>query len=311
MLFRSVSKQTPTKAQAKKAKKAKKLKAKRAKANRLKAKKAKKLKAKKKVTKKKTKLRSLGTFKITGYCPCSSCCGKSNGITASGKRATAGRTIAADTSKLPMGTKVVINGHTYTVEDVGGGVRGNHIDMFFSSHSAALQWGVRYHPLALEGGIALVEHLLGEVAQAEAGGLGAGQGAAGAGVLAGEYAAELVADALVLAEHIADLPAAHAHVAGGHVGIGADVALQLDHKGLAETHDLVVALALGIEVGAALAAAHGQAGEGVFEDLLKAQELDDRQVHAGVEAQATLGGADGGGELHPVALVDQIGRAHV
>ena len=25
---------------------------------------------------------------------------------------------------LPMGTKVVINGHTYTVEDVGGGVRG-------------------------------------------------------------------------------------------------------------------------------------------------------------------------------------------
>lgn len=139
-----VSKQTATKAQAKKAKKAKKLKAKRAKAKRLKAKKAKKLKAKKKVTKKKTKLRSLGTFKITGYCPCSSCCGKSNGITASGKRATAGRTIAADTSKLPMGTKVVINGHTYTVEDVGGGVRGNHIDMFFSSHSAALQWGVRY-----------------------------------------------------------------------------------------------------------------------------------------------------------------------
>ena len=128
-----VSKQTATKAQAKKAKKAKKLKAKRAKAKRLKAKKAKKLKAKKKVTKKKTKLRSLGTFKITGYCPCSS-----------GKRATAGRTIAADTSKLPMGTKVVINGHTYTVEDVGGGVRGNHIDMFFSSHSAALQWGVRY-----------------------------------------------------------------------------------------------------------------------------------------------------------------------
>ena len=131
-----VSKQTATKAQAKKAKKAKKLKAKRAKAKRL--------KAKKKVTKKKTKLRSLGTFKITGYCPCSSCCGKSNCVTASGKRATAGRTIAADTSKLPMGTKVVINGHTYTVEDVGGGVRGNHIDMFFSSHSAALQWGVRY-----------------------------------------------------------------------------------------------------------------------------------------------------------------------
>jgi hypothetical protein len=36
------------------------------------------------------------------------------------------------------------------------------------------------------------------------------------------------------------------------------VAIQLGHKALAETHDLGVGLALGVEVGAALAAAHGQ-----------------------------------------------------
>ena len=106
-----------------------------------------------------------------------------------------------------------------------------------------------------------------------------------------------------MSEQVADLPGAHADVAGGHVGVGADVALQLGHEGLTETHDLVVALALGIKVGAALAAAHGQAGQGVLEDLLKAQELDDGQVDGGVEAQAALGGADGGGELHPVAPV--------
>ena len=82
------------------------------------------------------------------------------------------------------------------------------------------------------------------------------------------------------------------------------MALQLGHEGLAEAHDLVVALALGIEVRAALAAAHGQAGQGVLEDLLEAQELDDGQVDGGVEPQAALGGADGGGELHPVAAVD-------
>ena len=81
---------------------------------------------------------------ITGYCGCSSCCGKSDGVTASGTRATAGRTIAADISNLPFGTKVVIDGHTYTVEDVGGAIKGNHIDVYFSSHSKALQWGVRY-----------------------------------------------------------------------------------------------------------------------------------------------------------------------
>lgn len=93
---------------------------------------------------KKLKAKYLGTFKVTGYCKCSSCCGKSNGITASGTVAKAGRTIAADTSKLPFGTKVVIDGHTYTVEDRGGAINGNKIDMFFDSHSQALQWGVRY-----------------------------------------------------------------------------------------------------------------------------------------------------------------------
>ena len=104
-----------------------------------------KIVAKKKKNKKKTsKLKSIGTYKITGYCGCSSCCGKSDGITASGTRATAGRTIAADTTDLPFGTKVVIDGHTYTVEDVGGAINGNHIDVYFSSHSKALQWGVRY-----------------------------------------------------------------------------------------------------------------------------------------------------------------------
>lgn len=99
---------------------------------------------KKKSSKKKSKLKNIGTYKITGYCGCSSCCGKSDGVTASGTRATAGRTIAADTTDLPFGTKVVIDGHTYTVEDVGGAIKGNHIDVYFSSHSKALQWGVRY-----------------------------------------------------------------------------------------------------------------------------------------------------------------------
>ena len=110
--------------------------------------KEKKHKNQKKITKKNQKLESGyvdgGTYKITGYCECASCCGKSTGITASGTRAKAGRTIAADTSVLPFGTKVVINGHTYTVEDRGGAINGNRIDLFFSSHVKALEWGVRY-----------------------------------------------------------------------------------------------------------------------------------------------------------------------
>ena len=82
-------------------------------------------------------------YKITAYCPCSKCCGKTNGRTASGTTATAGRTVAAS-SKFAFGTKLNIGGHIYTVEDRGGAISGNKIDIFVNSHAEALQWGVRY-----------------------------------------------------------------------------------------------------------------------------------------------------------------------
>ena len=88
------------------------------------------------------------TYKITAYCPCSKCCGKATGRTASGTQATAGRTVAAS-SKFAFGTKLNINGHVYTVEDRGGAINGNKIDIFVNSHSEALQWGVRYLPVSV------------------------------------------------------------------------------------------------------------------------------------------------------------------
>lgn len=94
---------------------------------------------------------SLGVFKITHYCACSICCGEySNGITASGTTAQAGRTIAVDPSLIPLGSSVVINGHTYTAEDTGGAIKGNRIDIFVSSHSEALANGVYYAEVILQ-----------------------------------------------------------------------------------------------------------------------------------------------------------------
>lgn len=87
-------------------------------------------------------------YKVTAYCPCSKCCGKSNGITSSGRKATAGRTVAAS-SKFPIGTKLNIGGHIYTVEDRGGAIQGNRIDVFVNSHSQALSWGVKYMPVSV------------------------------------------------------------------------------------------------------------------------------------------------------------------
>ena len=85
-------------------------------------------------------------FKVTAYCACSKCCGKQTGITASGTRATAGRTVAAS-SQFSFGTKLLINGNVYTVEDRGGAIKGNKIDVYMDSHSQALQWGVKYLPV--------------------------------------------------------------------------------------------------------------------------------------------------------------------
>lgn len=84
---------------------------------------------------------SIGRYETTAYCACVKCCGKTDGITASGVKATAGRTIAADTS-LPFGAEVYINGHKYTVEDRGGAIKGKKkIDIYFDSHAEAIEYG--------------------------------------------------------------------------------------------------------------------------------------------------------------------------
>ena len=86
-------------------------------------------------------------FKITAYCSCSKCCGKNaSGYTSSGTKATAGRTVAAS-SQFAFGTKLVINGKEYTVEDRGGAITGNKIDIYMNTHAEALAWGVRYLPV--------------------------------------------------------------------------------------------------------------------------------------------------------------------
>ena len=84
----------------------------------------------------KPKLKYFGEFKLTSYCPCIKCCGKTDGITYSGVKAVEGVTIAADIRKLPIGTKVYIDGlGERVVQDIGGAIKGNKIDVFFDKHS--------------------------------------------------------------------------------------------------------------------------------------------------------------------------------
>ena len=88
---------------------------------------------------------SIGQVRTTGYCACEICCGPyANGITASGTTATASRTIAVDAYNpiVSMGSKVTIDGVTYTVEDTGNLAANNtDFDIYFNTHAEALAWG--------------------------------------------------------------------------------------------------------------------------------------------------------------------------
>lgn len=103
------------------------------------------------------------TMEVTGYCNCGKCCSwersllgigppvyssgpnkgkrKEVGVTASGTTARYG-TIAADTTKYPFGTIIEVPGYGYgRVEDRGGAIKGEKLDLWFPSHAAALKWG--------------------------------------------------------------------------------------------------------------------------------------------------------------------------
>lgn len=96
-------------------------------------------------------LQSLGTFKLTAYCPCPKCCGEwADGITYTGTEATAGRTVAVDPKVIPLGSTVYINGSAYVAEDIGGAIKGNRIDVYFPDHKTALQFGVQHAEVEIQ-----------------------------------------------------------------------------------------------------------------------------------------------------------------
>ena len=80
-------------------------------------------------------------YTITAYCHCSKCCEKTDGITASGVKATEGVTVAMDKS-IPFGTKIYIDGvGERIVQDRGGAIKGNRIDLYFENHNDAMNFG--------------------------------------------------------------------------------------------------------------------------------------------------------------------------
>lgn len=84
----------------------------------------------------------LGEFKATGYCNCQRCSGGYT-KTYSGTIPKANHTLSADLNVFPIGTKLVIDGITYTVEDKGSSVNGKKVDIFFATHAESLAFGTQ------------------------------------------------------------------------------------------------------------------------------------------------------------------------
>ena len=87
-----------------------------------------------------------GKFSLSGYCACNKC-GTGTGITASGKPVREAHTIASDWKVLPKGTVIILEeavgkdgqvyDGVYVVEDRGGGVKNNHLDIYRPTHDLA------------------------------------------------------------------------------------------------------------------------------------------------------------------------------
>lgn len=93
----------------------------------------------------------LGEFQITGYCSCTLCCGeKDERLTKTETVPRASHTIAADPSVIPLGTRIVIDGTVYTVEDTGKGVKGRRLDIYFDTHEEAVRYGRKEKYVYLE-----------------------------------------------------------------------------------------------------------------------------------------------------------------
>ncbi|MDM5209908.1 ubiquitin-like domain-containing protein [Peribacillus sp. NJ4] len=74
-------------------------------------------------------------------------CKGCSGVTSTGvdlKSNPGAKIIAVDPSVIPMGSKVYVEGYGYAVAaDKGGAIKGNRIDVFFSSKDDAYRWGVK------------------------------------------------------------------------------------------------------------------------------------------------------------------------
>lgn len=86
--------------------------------------------------------------RVTYYCaePYEHICGYGLGITATGQKCVPDAMVAVDKSVIPLHSQVLVDFgdgeiYCYVAEDVGGAIKGNHIDIMVATHEEALRRG--------------------------------------------------------------------------------------------------------------------------------------------------------------------------
>lgn len=83
------------------------------------------------------------TINASAYTASADECGKSDGITASGNKVKENHTLACPHG-YELGTKIHIEGMgTYTCDDRGGAIKGNHFDIYMKTKAEAFAFGRR------------------------------------------------------------------------------------------------------------------------------------------------------------------------
>jgi len=83
------------------------------------------------------------TINASAYTAAADECGKSDGITASGRMVRENHTIACPRN-YKLGTKIYIEGMgTYVCDDRGGAIKGNHFDIYMKTKTEAFAFGRR------------------------------------------------------------------------------------------------------------------------------------------------------------------------
>ena len=90
----------------------------------------------------------LGLCKVSGYCPCTVCTGKEEtetgyGMTASGTKATAGKTLAANMHFITAGSVLEIDGVEYIAEDTAPDLWRHEYRIYFDTHAEAEAYGTK------------------------------------------------------------------------------------------------------------------------------------------------------------------------